>query len=250
MKFQRIHILRQPVDCCGLASAISYLEQELQAGRQQFIIAQNPEKILKEESDQELADIVSRQATLLIADGVGIIHAARILQVTQPERLTGIELFTNLLELANIKGYTVFLYGSRPATLSALTEQLDISYPDLKLVGAVDGYGKSSADQASLLAEIKKAEPDFLFLALGSPAQEKWLAKHLPDLPVKLAMGVGGSFDVLAGKVARAPVWMQKIGMEWFYRLLKEPSRMTRTRNLPIFLRKVYREKKEIDRKS
>lgn len=250
MKFERIHILDQPVDCCCLATAINYLEGELAAGRQQFIIAQNPEKLLKEETDQELAAIVSTQATLLIADGIGIIHAARILNLTEPGRLTGIELFTNLLELANKQGYTVFLYGAKPTTLTTLKEQLHISYPDLKLVGAVDGYGDCPDNQEALIDEIKDTQPDFLFVALGSPAQEKWLAKNLPELPVKLAMGVGGSFDVLAGNVRRAPVWVQRVGLEWLYRVANEPSRLARTRNLPIFLRKVYREKKEIDRKS
>lgn len=246
LQFKRIHILGQPVDCCSLPTAIQYLEQEMQAGKQQFIIAQNPEKILKAESDPELANIISRQATLLIADGVGIIHAARILDCQVPGRVTGIELFTKLLELANNKNYTIFLYGAQPETLTTLTEHLQATYPQLKIVGAVDGYANSTDQQEALLASIKATKPDFLFVALGSPAQEKWLAQELPELPVKLAMGVGGSFDVLAGNVKRAPDWMQRVGLEWFYRLIKEPSRLARTRNLPIFLIRVFREKRKI----
>lgn len=245
MKFERIHILEQPVDCCCLASAIDYLKAELLAGNKQFIIAQNPEKLLKEEVDRELADIVCKQATLLIADGVGLIYAARIQNLTEPMRLTGIELFTKLLELANQEDYTVFLYGAKQATLTKLQEQLNLSYPKLKLVGAIDGYSNSPDEQKTLIANIQEQKPDFLFVALGSPAQEKWIAKHLPELPVKLAMGVGGSFDVLAGNVKRAPLWMQKLGLEWLYRVIKEPSRLARTRKLPIFLSKVYREKQK-----
>ncbi len=240
-KFERIYILQQPVDCCSLATAISYLEEEVNAGNRQFIIAQNPEKVLKETNDQELAEIVNDKATLLLADGVGLQIAARILNLNIPERVTGIELFTNLLALANEKGYTVFLYGAKPETLSQLLNQLHTTYPDLQIVGAVDGY---TTDEAALLNNIRATQPDLLFVALGSPAQEKWLAAHLPDLPVKLAMGVGGSFDVLAGNIKRAPLFMQRAGLEWLYRLLKEPSRLTRTRNLPIFIRKVYQEKK------
>lgn len=243
---KRLYILNQPVDNANLVEALSEIVLRLNAGEQQFIVAQNPEKVMAEIRDLELADIVNDQATLLPADGVGLVHAAKILGYPALKRLTGIELFGGLLDLAQQEDYSVFLYGATKETLIAISQHLPKTHPRLKIKGAIDGYSydhKDKEQQKKLIGEIKAANPDFLFVALGSPKQEKWIAGALPLLDVKLAMGVGGSFDVLAGNVKRAPSWMQEAGLEWLYRLIKQPSRILRVKNLPIFLIQVIGER-------
>ncbi len=244
-KPKRLYILNQPVDNVTLVDALSRIVTQLNEGNRQFIVAQNPEKLLREEQDPKLAKIIHEQATLLPADGVGLVYAARILGLPELSRLTGIDLFSALLDLAHQEGYSIFLYGATKETLIKLSKQLPKQYPNLKLRGAIDGYSyqANAADQQTLITEINQANPDFLFVALGSPKQEKWLANVLSHLDVKLAMGVGGSFDVLAGNVRRAPAWMQDLGLEWLYRLIKQPSRILRAKNLPIFLIRVIRER-------
>lgn len=246
MSNKRIYILNQPVDNVSLVEALSEIVTLLNEGKQQFIIAQNPEKVLRETQDSQLATIINDQATLLPADGVGLVYAAKILGQPDLRRLTGIDLFSGLLDLAHQEGYSIFLYGATKETQITLSKHLAKAYPRLKIRGAIDGYSydhKDKEQQKKLIGEIKAANPDFLFVALGSPKQEKWIAGALPLLDVKLAMGVGGSFDVLAGNVKRAPSWMQEAGLEWLYRLIKQPSRILRVKNLPIFLIQVIGER-------
>lgn len=251
MSNKRIYILNQPVDNVSLVEALSEIVTLLNEGKQQFIIAQNPEKVLAENQDSRLATIINDQATLLPADGVGLVYAAKILGLPDLKRLTGIDLFSGLLDLAHQEGYSIFLYGATKETQITLSKYLAKAYPRLKIRGAIDGYSYATndSDQEQLIAEINAAKPDFLFVALGSPKQERWLAGALPKLKVKLAMGVGGSFDVLAGNVKRAPSWMQEAGLEWLYRLIKQPSRILRAKNLPIFLIKVIGERLRIGKR-
>lgn len=238
MELQKVKILNKPVHLCNMEQALEYLDQNIKEGKKQFIIAQNPEKIMKEINDKELSSIITNQATLLIADGVGLIYAAKILRLPHITRVTGIGLFEELLKVANRKKKKIFLYGSKEDTIQKAEKIIKSRYPNLNLVGIQDGYEK---DMEKVVQKIKNTKPDYLFVALGSPFQEKWIARYLDHLPVQLVMGVGGSFDVLTGNVKRAPVWMQKLGMEWLYRLIKQPSRLKRMTNLPIFLWQVIK---------
>ncbi|MBO8129073.1 MAG: WecB/TagA/CpsF family glycosyltransferase [Peptococcaceae bacterium] len=209
-------------------------------GIKQFVIAQNPEKIMKSLQDEELSAIMEKKATLLIADGVGLVIAGRILGLPPISRVTGVGLFEEMVKAANEEGKKVFLYGAAAQVVKKTGEILQQRYPNLRIVGTQDGYEK---DMEKIITKIQQAKPDYLFVALGSPRQEKWIAKYFDRLPVQLAMGVGGTFDVLTGNVKRAPVLMQKIGLEWLYRLLKQPSRAKRMINLPKFLWRVIKAK-------
>ncbi len=242
MELQSIHILNMPVHLCNMAMAKGYLDQNILIGEKQFIIAQNPEKIMKELKDEELASIVKNKATLLIADGIGLVYAGKILGLPHICRVTGVGLFEELLEVANLNEKRVFLYGAKPEVIDKVKKVVESRYPYLILAGTQDGFEE---DNELIIQKINEAKPDYLFVALGSPAQEKWIATHIDRLSVKLVMGVGGTFDVLTGRIKRAPEFMQKRGLEWLYRLFKQPSRIKRMLNLPWFLIKVIFSKKD-----
>jgi N-acetylglucosaminyldiphosphoundecaprenol N-acetyl-beta-D-mannosaminyltransferase len=231
-----VSILQKPVHAVDMNKAVQILRKRIENGQKQFIIAQNPEKIMKSLEDQELSNIIENKATLLIADGVGLVIAGKLLGLPKIPRVTGVGLFEELVKVADQDQKKVYLYGASPEVCRRAGEVLKERYPSLQIVGTQDGYEQ---DTSLILQRIQEAAPDYLFVALGTPRQEKWIAQHLEQLPVQLVMGVGGTFDVLTGNVKRAPVWMQKMGLEWLHRLLKQPTRAGRMINLPKFLWRV-----------
>lgn len=233
MEPRKVRILGRPVHVADLPRAMDYLATQIERGVKQFVIAQNPVKLMRCRADEELSDIVESKATLLVADGVGLVIAARLLGLGPIPRLTGIRLFGELLGLASARGKRVFLYGSAPDVCLRVAENVRRGYPGLEVAGTQHGY---EHDHALVLRRIREAEPDFLFAALGTPRQEKWIARHLDELPLQCAMGVGGSFDVVAGAVRRAPIPMQRAGLEWLHRIVKQPSRARRMPILANFL--------------
>lgn len=240
MELQSVRILDRPVHLCNMDKAIEYLKEQIVAGKKQFVIAQNPEKIMKSMDDADLANIIETKATLLIADGVGLVYAGKILGLPPISRVTGVGLFTEMLKVADEDRKKIFLYGAKKEVVEEAGAIIQAKYSTIEQVSTQDGYEK---DNEKIIEKINEVKPDFLFVALGSPAQEKWIACNFDKLSLKLVMGVGGSFDVLTGNVKRAPVFMQKLGLEWLHRLIKQPSRITRMKNLPIFLWRVIRSK-------
>lgn len=238
IELQRVRILGKPVNLVNMQQAVDYLREQINNGKKQFVIAQNPEKIMKSLQDEELSSIIENKATLLIADGVGLVVAGKILDLPPIPRVTGVGLFEEMVKVADQEGKKIFLYGAAPDVVQKAGEILQQRYPNLQVVGTQDGYEK---DHEKIVRKIQQAEPDYLFVALGSPRQEKWIAKYLNQLPVQYVMGVGGTFDVLTGNVKRAPVWMQKLGLEWLHRLIKQPTRAGRMMNLPKFLWRVIK---------
>lgn len=240
MEPRKVYILGRPVHLVDMEQAVAYLRGEMARGVKQFVVAQNPEKVMRSLEDRELAEIMKSRATLLIADGVGLVLAGRILRLPRIPRVTGVGLFETLIGVAEAGGKRVFLYGAAAHVVSRAGEILRQRYPGLCIAGTQHGYER---DMEKVAAAIERARPDYLFVALGSPRQEKWIAAHLDRLPVRLAMGVGGTFDVLTGNVRRAPVFMQKLGLEWLYRLLSQPARAGRMANLPRFLWPVVKQR-------
>lgn len=238
MKLEKVRILGKPVHVANPTQAVQYIRENIQQGEKQFIIAQNPEKIMKCMEDKELDNILENKATLLIADGVGLVVAAKILGLPNIPRVTGVGLFEEMIKVAIQDQKSIYLYGASPEVAEKAGAVLKERYPTLQIAGIQHGFEQ---DTQLIVDRIKEAKPDFLFVALGTPRQEKWLAAHLEELPVQYAMGVGGTFDVLTGHVQRAPVWMQKAGLEWFHRLLKQPTRAGRMMNLPRFLWQVIK---------
>jgi len=207
----------------------------------QYILAINPEKVIKFQYDNFLRSM-SEKAALLIPDGIGVVMAMRWLYGFPTTRVPGSELMPNICWEAAKKGYKIFLYGSKEEVNKGAVERLQNNYPGIQIVGRSNGYLKE--DQMSgLIKEINKSCADILFVALGSPKQEQWIQTYLPKLNVKVCQGIGGTLDTIVGTVKRAPAFFRWAGLEWFYRLVKEPKRIRRQLVLPVFALKVLKEK-------
>jgi N-acetylglucosaminyldiphosphoundecaprenol N-acetyl-beta-D-mannosaminyltransferase len=166
------------------------------------------------------------------ADGVGVILAARILGVPLTERVAGIDLALALAAEVARSGGRLFLFGGAPGVAEAAAAELQRRHPALRVTGTQHGY-LGADDEPRVIERIREARPDVLFVALGAPRQERWIRRWRAELPVAIAIGVGGSLDVFAGRVARAPGWMQRAGLEWLYRALREPRRWSVIRTIP-----------------
>lgn len=208
-------------------------------GTPSFIVAINPEKIMKSQKDEKLRKMLN-SARVQIADGVGIVLVSRLLGGKIRERVTGIDLMQNIIKKANEKGYRVYLLGAKPGIAEEASHVLKERYSNLEVVGTRDGYFENEDE---VVEHIKSKSPDILFVAMGSPKQEYWITRNMDRLGVPLIMGVGGSYDVICGNVKRAPEWMCKIGLEWFHRLINEPWRYRRMTSLPKFLFEALRKR-------
>ncbi|MBB3909113.1 WecB/TagA/CpsF family glycosyltransferase [Anoxybacteroides rupiense] len=214
------------------------LLDDINHNRKSFIVAINPEKIMKAQEDMELRDLLNK-ATYQIPDGIGVILASMMKGGKIRSRVTGIDMMMRLCKEAALHGKKVFLYGAKPGVADEAKKKLEERFPGIQIVGTMHGYEK---DENVIVNAINASNPDILFVALGSPAQEYWIVKHMDSLAPKVYQGVGGSFDVVSGRLKRAPLLFQKLGMEWFYRLVKEPWRWKRQLVLPKFLIKAIRE--------
>lgn len=241
MKPKRVEVLGVPVDCVTMEQAIAWAETALDEHTPQTVVAVNPEKVMKAGQDPHLLQHL-RSAGLLIPDGIGVVLAVRLFQQGLLQRVPGAELMPNLCELAAVKGYKVFLFGASPEVIPRTAEVLQQRFPSLCIVGVQHGYVKDD-EMPGVISAINTAQPDFLFIALGSPKQELWMARYLPKLKVKVCQGVGGTFDVIAGKVKRAPLVFRAVHLEWLYRLLLQPSRIFRQTALPLFAYHVLKRK-------
>lgn len=210
---------------------------KIDEGIQSFIVAVNPEKIMKASKDENLKELIN-SADYQIPDGVGLLIASKLKRGNIKERITGIDLMLRLVKEADKQQKSIFLYGGKPGVAEAAKEKLLEQYPNLKIAGVLHGYIK---DNEEILQTINEAKPDLIFVAMGSPKQEEWILNNKDKLSVKVFQGVGGSFDVIAGNIKRAPSFFRKLGLEWFYRLLKEPWRWKRQLALPKFIWKVLR---------
>ena len=241
MRPERIDILGVPVDCVNMEQAVAAVEAMIAGQSPQSIIAVNPEKVMKCRQDPDLLKQL-RGAGLLVPDGIGVVIAARIFGLARMVRVPGSELMPAICELAANKGYRIFLFGADPEVNEKTRDVLLRGYPGIRIVGNRDGYLKDG-DMASLVSEINASGADILFLALGSPRQELWMQKYLNATNVKVCQGVGGTFDVIAGKVRRAPAAFRSLHLEWFYRLMSNPRRLLRQTALPQFLVAVMKQR-------
>jgi N-acetylglucosaminyldiphosphoundecaprenol N-acetyl-beta-D-mannosaminyltransferase len=202
-----------------------------------MIYTPNTEIIMKAQDDPEFKAILN-EGDLVIPDGIGVVLASKIHHLGLTERVPGIELMTMMLEYCNRTGKSIYLFGGQPKVAELAAIKIKETYPNVKIAGTRDGFFESN-QEISILDDINEKKPDILFVALGAPKQEKWISKYKKTINAKVAMGVGGSLDVWAGTVKRAPVIFQKTGLEWFYRLLKQPTRIMRMMSLPKFMIKV-----------
>ena len=236
--FETVNVLGLDFIKATQTEFLEQLKRDSQTKANRFIVTANPEIVLAAKDDLAYAKTI-RSADYVTADGIGIIKGAKILGDPLPERVTGYDTLVALLSFANKHQKRVFFLGARPAVLQQVLTKVATNYPNLVISGSCDGYFK---DEAKVAEQIKQAEPDFVFGALGFPKQEFFIAKY-QDLASAIWIGVGGSFDVLSGQTKRAPKWWIDHHLEWAYRLLKEPSRFFRMLALPKYLLLVYREK-------
>ena len=226
-------ILGCNVDRIGMNETLQKIEKFIQSRETNHIITLNAEIIYRAQNDSKLKEIIN-DADLVTPDGSGVVWASKHLNAPVPERVTGIDLTLKLAELASKKGWTFYFYGGAPSVAEAAAQSLQQKYKELKVVGTCHGY-ITEAEKQNLLEDIKEKQPDILLVALGAPRQEFWIKDHQKIIQVPVCIGVGGSLDVIAGKVKRAPVYIQKAGLEWLYRLIKEPHRIGRMMALPRF---------------
>ena len=235
----RCEVLGVPVDCVTMEESVDWVDSMMTSQHPCTIIAVNPEKVMRAQRDGKLLDQL-RAADLLIPDGIGIVLAARLLGLGHAERVPGAELMPKLCERAASKGYTVFLFGASAEVNQQAFAVLKERYPGIRIVGSQHGY-VTEENMPAIVARINECQPDILFVALGSPKQELWMTRYLPSLKIKVCQGVGGTFDVIAGRVKRAPLAFRALHLEWFYRLLSKPDRILRQTALPLFVFHVVR---------
>lgn len=236
---QRINILGAPVDAVTIAAAVARVSELIARGGTHQVVTLNPEYLYRAQREPDLLAI-AREASLVTADGVGIVWAASVHGYSLPERVTGIDLLVALCDRAAAEGWRVFFLGGQPGVAAAAASRLKAEYPRLMIAGEQHGYFTAD-EEAMVLEKIKAAAPQLLFVGLGAPKQERWIYKYRQELDNVVAMGVGGSFDVLSGRAKRAPAWMQRWGLEWLGRLFYEPHRWRRMLVLPRFALLVLR---------
>ena len=228
----RIDVLGTKIDTVTMDEALARGEALMGERAASYVVTPNPEIVMFCREDPETAAAVET-ASLVIADGIGVIYGAKILGTPLKQKLPGIDFTTALMERMAGKGQSVFLFGAKPGVAEAAAERLQKRFPGLVIAGTNDGY---FSDDTPIVAKISAVKPDLLLVCLGAPKQEKWMYSHAGKLDVGLMIGAGGSLDVFAGTVERAPEKWQKAGLEWLYRLLKEPKRFGRMMKLPQFL--------------
>ncbi len=193
----------------------------------------NPEFVVDAQRDSAFADVLKR-ADLRVADGAGIVWAARLQGVKLPERITGSDGIFRICERAAQKGWRVFFLGAAPGVAQRTANALQQRYPNL-IVGGTYAGSPQARDWPLISARLAETQPDVLLVAFGHPRQDVWIDRYRTDLPAAVAIGVGGAFDFVAGVTTRAPAWMRRLGLEWLHRLVREPWRWRRMSKLPIF---------------
>lgn len=202
-----------------------------------MIFAPNVEFIMMAQKDEEFFQLL-KESSLSTPDSVGIMLGAKLQNKSFKERIPGQSYFRKVIELSNEKGYSVYLLGGKPGIAEKAKENLKTIFPNVNIVGTHHGYFNKN-EEKDIIKEINELQPNVLFVALGAPKQEKWIKKHKEELKVDVAAGQGGTYDYEAGRIKRAPVFIQKIGIEWLWRLMREPSRIKRQIVLPVYLMKV-----------
>lgn len=200
------------------------------------IVTPNPEIVMAANKSDDLKEMIN-DSTLVLKDGIGIKIAEKLKGVNGEKRQTGIETLERLLEIANENGYSVYFVGAKDEILQKAIVNIKEKFPNIVIKGQHNGYFKDgSPEEEQILKDIEETKPDLLIAAMGFPKQEIFLTKT--EAP-KVSIACGGSLDVMSGEVKRAPRWMQKVGLEWFYRLIKDPGRIKRQIVIPVFLWKI-----------
>lgn len=246
MAVQTIDILGVPFSTMTMEETIRYMMQQLEKEQENTfqVVTANPEIVMCAKKDATFHETLL-QADIITPDGIGVVKASGMLGTPLKERVAGFDLMSDLFKTLSQekKSVSVFLLGAKPHVVEKAAQTLTERYEALSIAGTQDGYFKQEQEE-EIIARIQEAQPDILLVALGFPRQENFIQQNKHRLNTKIAVGVGGSFDVWAGEVKRAPKWIQAIHLEWFYRLCSNPTRWRRQLVLVEFLKEVVRSKR------
>lgn len=239
----KIEVLGVKFDNVDMSEAVDRCKNFIKGDKGNLVVTPNPEIVMRAKDDEEFKKIIN-EAELVIPDGIGIIKAGNILGTPLKERVAGYDLICNLLEEGKDGSISFYFWGSKPGYAEEAKQKMEEKYPNIKILGSHTGYFKDE-EEASIIEEIRNLKPDVLLVGTGAPKQEKIINKYKNEGFFKIGIGCGGSIDVLAGEVKRAPKIFIKMHLEWFYRLLKQPSRWKRMLVLPQFMKEVKKSKKK-----
>jgi len=235
-----MRILGVRVDCVDMAGAVGAIGRMVEDGGSTRLVATvNPEFVMRARVDEQFHQALE-SAELCLADGIGVVWAMRRQGCPQYERVSGSDLVPRLAGLCAERGWRLFLLGSRPGVAAEAARRLEAGHPGLCVAGVHVGSPHPEDDEEALRL-IRAARPDVLLVAYGSPQQELWICRNRARLDVPVAIGVGGTFDFLAGRVRRAPVWLRRAHLEWLWRLALQPARVRRMAVLPVYALAVLR---------
>ncbi|WP_439114128.1 WecB/TagA/CpsF family glycosyltransferase [Hydrogenophaga sp.] len=220
---QRIEIMGSPMDVATMSETVEAIRSAVLSGRFTQHVVVNVAKLMHMRDDAQLRDSVE-SCDIINIDGMGVVLGARLLGHEVRERVAGVDLFHELLAMSAREGLAAYLLGAQDEVVSATARKVQALYPGLKIAGHHHGYFWD--DEAAMVEKIRASGAQLLFVAITSPKKENFINRWRDQLGVTFVMGVGGTFDVVAGKVKRAPLWMQKYGLEWLYRVIQEPRRM------------------------
>lgn len=238
-----VRILGVRVDALTYDALLARIGAFIAAGAPHQIATVNPEFVMEARRNPPFAAVLE-QADLCVPDGVGLLWAARRQGRRLPQRVTGSDGVPLIAQRAAERGWTLYLLGAAPGVAARAAEILVGRHPALQVAGVYAG-SPADADAPEIIARVRQARPDILFVAYGAPRQDLWIAAHRAELGVPVMMGVGGSFDFIAGVQRRAPRWAQRLNLEWLYRLITQPWRWRRQLDLPRFAWAVWREPKK-----
>lgn len=236
-----ISLLGVKVHCLNMQVTLDAIREFVRSGKPHMIVTADASGIVIAQDDAEFREIVN-QADLVTPDGSGILKGAAMLGTPLESRVSGVDIAREMCRLSAEDGFSVFFLGAEPGVAEQAVENLGRQFPGMHVAGIHHGYFKPDQD-AEIAAKVKESGAQALLVAMGIPRQEKFIQKYMGEMGICVAMGVGGSFDVFAGKVKRAPVWFQKHGLEWAYRLVQDPSKMSKVKSLPRFAILVLKEK-------
>lgn len=239
----KISVLGVKFDNVNMKEAVDRCKEFIKGEKGNLVVTPNPEIVMRAKDDEEFKNIIN-EAELVIPDGIGIIKAGEILGTPLKERVAGFDLICNLLEEGKDGSISFYFWGSKPGYADEAKRKMEEKYSNIKILGSHTGYFKEE-EEKEIIEEIRNLKPDVLLVGTGAPKQEKIINKYKAEGFFKIGIGCGGSIDVLAGRVKRAPKIFIKLHLEWFYRLLKQPTRWKRMLVLPQFIKEVKKSKKK-----
>lgn len=222
------------------SNALEIIVKKIKKNEQVFVITANPEIVMYANRNADYKRLINT-SDLIVADGIGVIYGSKILRQPLLERIAGYDLLIELLKQSSEHNLRVYLLGAKEEIVNKAKANIMHDYPNINIVGTHNGF--FDIENMSIMEEVENAKPQIIFVAMGFPKQEQWISKYFERGNTGLGMGVGGSFDVLSGETKRAPKWVQKVHLEWLYRLINDPKRAVRMLDLPKFIIEVIKQR-------